>query len=130
MTRQQFERIVAEEANRIPEQFRARLANLTFVAEEEPTAERLRDERVPPGDTLLGFFEGIPLGGQAGVGWQLPNRITVFRRPTEAEARARRKAVRTVVRETIWHEVAHYLGMDEREVRAAEDRRSARGIAT
>ena len=129
MTKRRFERLVAGEAARIPERFRRRLTNLAFFAEEEPTPEQLREQGLPEEDALLGLFEGVPLGEQAGVAWQLPNRIIVFNRPTEEEARERGVTIREVVRETIWHEVAHYLGMDESEVRAAEERRNDAHLA-
>jgi predicted Zn-dependent protease with MMP-like domain len=55
----------------------------------------------------------------------MPDRITIYQGPHERMARDGRELL-SLVRETIWHEVAHYFGLDERQVRAAERRRSRR----
>jgi predicted Zn-dependent protease with MMP-like domain len=123
MTRKEFETIVAEEAEKIPERFRKELSNVVFIAEDEPSAEELRENKVPEGETLLGLFHGVTLGERGSGPWELPGRIVIFRQPSEDEAEETRTSVRTVVHDTIWHEVAHYLGMEEGEVERAEERR-------
>jgi predicted Zn-dependent protease with MMP-like domain len=119
----EFERIVAEEAAKIPEKFMKRLKNVAFVVEDDPSEELLEDMEVPEGETLLGVFEGANLGEQGSGPWEMPGRIVVFKRPTEDEAKETGMPIREVVYDTIWHEVAHYLGMDEGEVEKAEGRR-------
>ncbi|MBI2623830.1 MAG: metallopeptidase family protein [Candidatus Liptonbacteria bacterium] len=118
-----FETIVAEEAAKIPEKFLKRLKNVAFVVEEEPGGELLEEMEIPEGETLLGVFEGANLGEQGAGPWEMPGRIVVFKNPTEEEAEETGASVREVVRDTLWHEVAHYLGMDEHEVTRAEERR-------
>ena len=56
----------------------------------------------------------------------MPDRITIFQGPHERLARGDAQ-LRQMVEETVWHEVAHYFGMDERQVRAAEARFARRG---
>ena len=58
----------------------------------------------------------------------MPDRITIFHGPHERLARDSRDLAK-LVEDTIWHEVAHYFGMDERQVRAAESWRRATGRA-
>ncbi|MEY4731059.1 MAG: hypothetical protein RL681_5 [Candidatus Parcubacteria bacterium] len=126
MTLRQFERLVAEEVARIPERFRKDLANVVFVARIKPTTEELREHDVPERDTLLGLFDGVTLGERGSGPWEFPGRIVLFQEPSEDEAAENGMDVREVVRDTIWHEVAHFLGLDEYEVRAAEERRRSR----
>jgi len=96
----------------IPPGFRRRLKNVAFVVEAEP-----------PQPGLLGLYQGHPLPRRSvSDSFTMPDRITIFQGPHERLARDRRDLLR-LVRETIWHEVAHYFGMDERQVRAAERRR-------
>jgi predicted Zn-dependent protease with MMP-like domain len=123
MTLNAFEQIVAEEAAKIPEKFLKRLKNVAFVVEDDPSEELLKEMEIPEGETLLGIFEGANLGEQGSGPWEMPGRIVIFKNPTETEAKDSGLSVREVVYDTLWHEVAHYLGMDEHEVMKAEERR-------
>jgi predicted Zn-dependent protease with MMP-like domain len=116
MTREEFEKIVETEfPNAIPEQFRATIKNVAFLVEDEV-----------PAKNLLGFYHGIPAtarGDLYGIGATLPDTITLYQKTIEAYASQSGLAVAQVVRDTIWHEVAHHFGYDERQVRAKEARR-------
>jgi predicted Zn-dependent protease with MMP-like domain len=137
MTHKEFDDLVAEAFERIPEKFRAKVKNVALLVEDEPSKETLKENGVPEGHTLLGLYHGIPAterGDAYGVGATLPDTITVYRKPTleaaEHEAGAdfdwgppteRMKGrIRDIIRDTIWHEIAHYFGMDEYEVDARE----------
>jgi predicted Zn-dependent protease with MMP-like domain len=49
----------------------------------------------------------------------MPDRITIFQGPHERSARSS-EDLSKLVEDTVWHEVAHYFGMDESQVRSAE----------
>jgi predicted Zn-dependent protease with MMP-like domain len=111
---------------RIPTRFRRRLNNVAIVVEDEPSARQLRSSRVPPGSTLLGLYEGRPLIHRSvSESFTMPDRITIFQGPIERSARDRSQ-LEQIVADTLWHEIAHYFGMNERQVRAAERRRAVR----
>lgn len=144
MMRKEFEKLVADGFARLPEKFRRKIRNVGFVVEDEPSAEVRTEMGLRGDETLLGFYRGIPRtarGGEYGVGPTLPDVIYIYRRPTEKEAHYRlgalsnnkrsrviaesrgetvRNAVREVVAETVWHEVAHYFGLDEEAVARRE----------
>jgi len=110
-----FDRLVEESMDIIPPRFRARLRNLVFVVEPEPRE---------PG--LLGLYEGRPLTERhVNEPFSMPDRITIYQGPHERMARDDADLKR-LVEETIWHEVAHYFGLDERGVLLAEARRRKR----
>ena len=114
--------------SRIPARFRRRTQNLAFVVEPEPTPAHLQRGRVSPLGTLLGLYEGQPLKDRSvSDGFRLPDRITIFQGPHERLARSREELER-LVEQTIWHEIAHHFGMNEREVRAAERMRRTRRL--
>ena len=117
MTHREFEKLVAEGIEAIPERFLRKLNNVAVVIE---------DER---GKNLLGLYEGIPQTGREhyGVGPTLPDRITIFRRTIMAEAGGDPARAREIVRDTVWHEIAHHFGMDEGRVRQREAKRRKRG---
>ena len=123
MTRSDFESLVDEAWETIPEEFRERFSNVAVFVEEEPGIEHLEAGRVPPGGTLLGLYQGVPLS-KRGFGYTLamPDRVILFQGPIERASPSCRDIPRMVY-ETLWHELAHHLGMNEKEVRAAERRR-------
>lgn len=130
MPREEFEQLVAEEfPQAIPEKFRAQVQNVAFLVEDEPSPTLRREEGLGPHTTLLGHYRGIPRtarGGYYGVGNTLPDTITLFKIPLERAAQEMgggEENVRKVIRDTIWHEVAHHFGMDEPEVREREAKR-------
>jgi predicted Zn-dependent protease with MMP-like domain len=111
---------------RIPARFRKRLKNVAMVVEAEPSPQQLAEAGVGPGATLLGLYQGRPLTARSVFeSFALPDRITIFQGPHERLARGEAH-LKQLVEETVWHEVAHYFGMDERGVREAERRRGSR----
>jgi predicted Zn-dependent protease with MMP-like domain len=119
----EFDLLVEDAYARIPGRFRKRLKNVAIIVEPEPSAAQLARSRVPRGSTLLGLYEGRPLTTRSVFdGFSMPDRITVFQGPHERLAQSPEHLAR-LVKDTIWHEVAHYFGMNERQVRAAERKR-------
>ena len=101
-----FEREVEDALGSLPGELRDVVSNVAIVIEEDP----------PPGQPLLGLYEGIPLtrrgSGYAGV---LPDKITIYRRPLERLYGADRESLRRQIRRVVLHEVAHHFGIsDER----------------
>ncbi|MDE1924638.1 MAG: metallopeptidase family protein [Patescibacteria group bacterium] len=136
MTREEFEKLVEEEFPRaVPEKFHHLIKNVGFLVEDEPSLELRKQEGLSDNETLLGLYHGVPAvarGDFYGVGGTLPDTITLFQLPIEEEAKAlsvrlnltEEEALCRVIRETIWHEVAHYFGYDEHQVRDREDKRN------
>src|SRR5437763_1048009 len=123
MTPADFDALVEIALRRIPARFRRRIENVSVVVEPEPSPEHLRSARVAPGNTLLGLYQGRPLTRRSvWDGFVMPDQITIFQGPHERLARDRESLVQMIA-DTVWHEIAHYFGMDERRVRAAERRR-------
>jgi predicted Zn-dependent protease with MMP-like domain len=123
MRSDEFDRIVEEAYLKIPRRFRRRLSNVAIVVEPEPSPAQLGRAGVRHG-TLLGLYEGRPLTTRSV--WDqftLPDQITIFQGPHERLATSL-DHLKSLVEDTVWHEVAHYFGMDERRVRQAERRRS------
>jgi predicted Zn-dependent protease with MMP-like domain len=121
-----FDALVEVAYARIPVRFRRRLKNIALIVEREPSAAQLARGRVAPGGTLLGLYEGRPLTVRSVFEpFSTPDRITIFQGPHERLARSPEHLAQ-LVEDTVWHEVAHYFGMDEAQVRAAERRRKVR----
>ena len=79
----------------------------------------------PPREGLLGLYEGRPLTERSvGEAFAVPDRITIYQGPHERMARSLRELER-IVEDTVWHEVAHYFGLNESQVERAERIREA-----
>jgi predicted Zn-dependent protease with MMP-like domain len=138
MPREEFEKLVAEEfPHAIPEKFRDQVRNVAFLIEEQPSMRLRMAQKLSPYETLLGFYHGLPRtvrGDNYGVGATLPDTITLFQIPIQNKAMQESAlgglppldSLRKVIRDTIWHEVAHHFGMNERTVRTKEQLRKAK----
>ena len=126
MSPEDFDSLVEDAYAKLPGRFRRRLANVALLVEDEPTAQQLAAGRVPRGGTLLGLYQGRPLTRRSVFeSFVMPDHITIFQGPHERMARSPEE-LRKMVEATVWHEVAHYFGMDELQVRTAERRRAVR----
>ncbi len=124
MDREAFEKLVEEGFLLIPEKFRKRIQNVALLVEDEPSSEVRQQEGLSADETLLGLYQGIPAterGDSYGIGPTIPDTITLFKLSIEEAAAGVPEEVRKIVAETIWHEYAHYFGMDEDEVRFREE---------
>jgi predicted Zn-dependent protease with MMP-like domain len=107
-----FEDLVAEALSDIPMPFAAALDEVAIVIEDEPSREQLRDNELGPDDTLYGLYEGVART-EYGADWiVVPNRISLFRLPLEADF-ADPDDLADEVRITVMHELAHHLGIDD-----------------
>ena len=127
MTREEFEKLVAEEFDKaIPKKFLAHIKNVAFLVEDEPSVEVRKKEDLGAGETLLGYYHGIPYpmrGDWYGMGTTMPDTITLFQKPIEEAGGGYPQKIRQVIRETIWHEVAHHFGFGEERVQEREQKR-------
>ncbi len=110
MTRECFERLVAEAVESLPAHFRSRLDNVAVVVENAPTGRGGR--RHGGGDRrLLGLYEGQPLTARdSRYGLVFPDKITIFQRNVEAICSSEAE-IREEVRLTVLHEIAHHVGI-------------------
>jgi predicted Zn-dependent protease with MMP-like domain len=122
MTRERFERLVAEAVTLIPRRFRREMKNLALVVEEEPSPALLAEMEIEPPDSLYGLYQGIPLPERSWTdGNHLPDKITLFQRPIEEDCEDEDE-IRAAIGETLIHEVGHYFGLSEEEIEEIEER--------
>ena len=100
----EFEQLVADALDELPDDIRQLMTNVAVTIEDEP----------PPGRNLLGLYEGIPWGRRgpyyAGV---LPDKITIYRLPLQRLAGGDPQRLRLAVRRTVFHEIAHHFGISD-----------------
>lgn len=108
-----FERLVSQALDTLPEWVQEYMNNVVIIVEPWPNASQLQAAEIPPGNTLLGLYQGIPLT-RRGRGYQLipPDRISLFQGPLESIA-ADELALKQLIRRTVIHEIAHHFGFSE-----------------
>ena len=124
MRREKFTELVADALDSLPKEFRRRMKNVVVLVEDVPAEQRERSRRKspPPRSSapktlILGHFIGtaatersvfaIPGG---------PDRVILYQKNIEAVCRTEQQ-VREQVRLTLVHEVGHYFGMSEEQLR-------------
>ena len=97
----------------VPPKLRDALGEVDIVVEEWPSDDDLELLDGEHG-TLFGMYTGVPLtareGGLGASG--TPERIVIYRQPILRNCSTRAQAEQEI-RITLWHELGHYLGMDE-----------------
>jgi predicted Zn-dependent protease with MMP-like domain len=119
MDRADFEKLVEEAVAGIPGRFKKLIENVAVMVEDDP----------PPGRPLLGLYHGVPFKHRGPYYGNLPpDVIVIYKRPIERITRSDEE-IKNKVREVVLHEIGHYFGLEEDELREIEDyiRKASRG---
>jgi len=121
MTRSEFNQVVERALALLPDDIRRALDNLAVIIEDYPSPDDLAGVGLEPEDALFGLFRGQPITERSFFerGGHLPNEIILFQRELEDCCASRRELIEEITL-TLIHEVGHYLGLDEEELRALE----------
>ena len=121
MTNEEFEKLVEQGIDSIDEKFLQKLKNVEIVIEDDPTPFQMERLKLR-GALLFGLYEGIPQTKRQQYGQVLPDKITIFKNQIE-RVYSNPEEIKKAVAGTVWHEIAHHFGMDEHQVRHAEQER-------
>jgi predicted Zn-dependent protease with MMP-like domain len=123
MTREQFEHIAQEAFDALPVDFRDRVENVQIVVEDYPSDDALGKVKTDR-HSLLGLYQGIPLthrGQWYGMSATVPDKISLYQKNIESVCRTEEE-LELRIREVLFHELGHYFGMNEAQVRDAMKR--------
>jgi predicted Zn-dependent protease with MMP-like domain len=116
----QFTAMVNHAFERLPKTHRHAIVNVAVLTADEPTAVQRRQLRLRGDQTLLGLYEGVPLPARQGrIGDYPPDVITLFKIPLQ-HASSDMQSLQQNVYHTLWHEVAHYFGLNHADIEARE----------
>lgn len=118
LSREEFERLVAESIEELPEKFHKHINNVAIFVEDFPTDQQLVELGEKSRYGLLGLFEGYGQAKRLNYGPVLPDRITIFRVPILQSCRDEQEC-RERIKSTVKHEIAHHFGSDEKGARRA-----------
>lgn len=117
----EFEKLVSEAIEALPEAGKSAMKNVVFLVESEVRPQKAREMNIMRGEMLLGLYEGISkLHRGEGYFGVLPDKITIFQQPIEHMAEGNPTKIKELVFDVVRHEVGHHLGFDERGIRAYE----------
>ena len=121
-----FENMINLAIDSLPEDRIKGLMNEAITYEDEPNADQRKKLNLRGSQTLFGLYEGIPLTKRAassglfsGTPMTLPDKITIFKLPIAASVNSLEE-VREQVKRTLWHEIAHYYGLDHDQISKLE----------
>ena len=124
----EFEDLVKEAVNSLPEKFKKKMENIIVVTEELASAELLAEMKISSPYHLLGLYRGIPYT-KRGIWYRnvMPDKIIVFKKPIELRCK-NKEEIQESVRKVVIHEIGHYFGLNEAELRKIENERDKSNI--
>jgi predicted Zn-dependent protease with MMP-like domain len=116
MEREDFVKVAEETLDSLPEEFRSRIQNVAILVEDFPPSQ----SRPLPGQKrrlLLGIFHGVPATKKSVFDLPTgPAHIVLYQKNLEAVCSSEAE-VRHQIRQTLIHELGHYFGMTEEQLR-------------
>ncbi len=111
LTDEEFQHLIDEALTELPGEHAKNIKNVAILYEQEPTPQQRANAKLNPYQTLLGLYEGVPLSQRQGTTRLLPDKITLFKGPLSRQA-SDLSALKEEIKHTLWHEIAHYYGLD------------------
>jgi len=113
MERQEFEAVVFRAIEALPAEFKSKLENVDILVEDWPSPKQIRQLRLRSKAQLLGLYEGVPQTKRdSGYNLVLPDKITIFQKPIEAQCRSSQEIENEIGR-VVRHEIAHHFGIGD-----------------
>jgi len=116
MKREHFVKVVEEALDSLPQEFRSRIRNVAVLVEDVPPHQpspQSGQQRRP----LLGIFHGVPTTKKSIFDLPTgPDHIVLYQKNIEAVCSSEAE-VRKQIRLTVIHELGHYFGMDENQLK-------------
>jgi len=121
MLTEKFEKIVTDAVAGMPGEFKEMLDNVDICIQAWPSRQQLKSVGLRDKYELLGLYEGTPRTERdQGYNLVLPDKITIFQKPLEAQCTSSRELKEEIVR-TVKHEIAHYFGLDDERLEQLEN---------
>lgn len=114
-----FQELINKAFDSLPQTHRDRVQNVAILFADQPTPEQRTELQLQGNQTLLGLYQGVPLAQRQGRASLLPDRITLFKLPLLAQA-TNPIELQEAIRHTLWHEIAHYYGLNHDKIRELE----------
>ncbi len=118
-TDEQFQEMIDKAFDRLPKLHRDNVQNVAILFADEPTPEQRTELALRNDQTLLGLYQGTPLSQRNGREGLYPDRITLFKYPLLMHSHDAH-SLQEEIYHTLWHEIAHYYGLDHDKIHELE----------
>jgi len=120
MKKEKFEKLVEEAMAMLPKKFKKFIDNLAVIVEEKSPTEVYRQTGSSPYSRILGLYHGVPFRHRGPYYGNLPpDVIVIYQEPIEEVCNSEEE-VKQKVKEVVFHEVGHYFGLSDEELREIE----------
>ena len=116
VTDDEFQVLINEALTELPGDH---VKNIAILYEDIPTAEQRLMVNLRDNQTLLGLYEGTPLSKRQGMTRIYPDKITLFKKPLQFRSSSL-SDLKEQIKHTLWHEIAHYYGLDHEQISKLE----------
>ena len=119
ITEEEFQKYIEQSLELIPQNFKEKLENIVFIVEDYPSNHDLSRLGLNHKEQLLGLYSGVPYTHRntyyMGV---IPDRIILFQKNIQSICNSI-DDLKAKIKEVVVHEIGHYFGMSEKEIRDA-----------
>ena len=120
MEREKFEKLAEEALAQIPKKFKKLISNLAVLVEEKASREIFEKTGSSPLSSILGHYHGVPFKHRGPFYGNIPpDVIVIYQKPIESIC-STEEDIKKKVREVVFHEIGHYFGLSEKELREIE----------
>lgn len=119
-TDEQFHELIDRAFDSLPQVHRDRVKNVVIVTADFPSPRQREALQLRGDQTLLGLYQGIPLPERQGRETLMPDVITLFKLPLLSHS-GDETSLYENIRHTLWHEIAHYYGLNHDQIRKLEE---------
>lgn len=120
---EQFDALITRAMDELPQEYIREMHNVAIVMSDEPDEAQKVKLKLRGDQLLLGLYEGVPrtqqTGSESGL---LPSKITLFKHSLLMVAHDE-KTLFEQIKRTLWHEIAHYYGLDHGHIDALQQRK-------
>lgn len=120
MEREKFEKLAEEALAQIPKKFKKLISNLAVIVEEKASREIFEKTGNTALSSILGHYHGVPFKHRGPFYGNIPpDVIVIYQKPIESIC-STEEEIKKKVREVVFHEIGHYFGLSEKELREIE----------
>lgn len=123
----EFDEIISSAMDELPQEYIAGLKNVAVVYADEPSPEQRKLLRLRCDESLFGLYEGTPITKRPAAEsiftanfMTMPDKITLFKKPILTHS-DNLESFKAQVKHTLWHEIAHYYGLDHGRIHDIEN---------
>lgn len=115
-----FDQLISKAMDSLPKTHIDAIKNVAIVYQDEPTEAQRQELQLQCNQTLFGLYEGVSLTRRHGaINSYPPDKITIFKNPMLHYVNSIPE-LQEQIRHTLWHEVAHYFGLNHDQIHKLE----------